>query len=102
MKRRVSSPVAFLVGLLTGAIALLLVERHHAPEWRGVDEAVIGRFVAEAGRAQPEPIISWVQGDALLFAFLLAGLAGGVLIGYCARALFVETAVRSAAGGGRA
>jgi cobalt/nickel transport protein len=59
-------------------------------EWPGVDEAVIGRFVAEAGRPPPRAVIDWVRGDALLFAFLSAGLVAGFLLGFWSRALFVE------------
>ncbi|HKQ68463.1 MAG TPA: hypothetical protein VJT73_03950 [Polyangiaceae bacterium] len=64
----------------------------HIQEWPGVDDAVIGRVVAEAGRPPPEPLIAWVRGDLLLFSFLLAGLIAGFCLGFWGRALFVEQA----------
>jgi hypothetical protein len=63
-----------------------------AAEWAGVDDSVIGRFVAEAGRPAPHPLFAWLQGDLLLFAFLWAGLIAGFVLGYWGRALFGETA----------
>jgi hypothetical protein len=60
-------------------------------EWPGVDDAVIGRFVAAAGRPAPRPWID-LRGDALLFAFLSAGLGAGFFLGFWGRALFVERA----------
>ena len=79
--------------LLVGCFALTVcgawawLIRGHAASgtWPGVDEAVIGRFVESAG-SQPRPVLDWVHGDVLLFAFLLAGLAAGFVLGFCARA----------------
>ena len=68
-----------------------------AAEWSGVDESVIGRFVAEAGRPAPRPLFDWLQGDLLLFAFLWAGLIAGFILGYWGRAVFGESAQRAAA-----
>jgi hypothetical protein len=83
-----------LLVLAFGAVvcaATLLPPRAAAPgEWPGVDDAVIGRFVREAGQPPPEPLIGWVRGDLLLFAFLCAGLFAGFVLGFFARALFVE------------
>ena len=64
-------------------------------EWPGVDEAVIGGFVARAGLPEPPPLFAWLQGDVLLFAFLCAGLAAGFVLGYCARLAFFEQRERS-------
>jgi len=72
-------------------IGLVLQRAGREPGWAGVDEAVIGRFAEAAGRpAEPSFAIDWVQGDLLLFAFLCAGLIAGGLLGFYARALFVE------------
>jgi cobalt/nickel transport protein len=59
-------------------------------EWPGVDEAVIGGIAERAGRPETEPLLSWVQGDLLLFMFLCAGLIAGFVLGYFARIAFVE------------
>lgn len=57
-------------------------------EWPGVDEAVVGRFVEDSGRSASHPLLDFVRGDALLFAFLVAGLAAGFVLGFYARAAF--------------
>ena len=59
-------------------------------EWPGVDESVIGNIAHSAGRPESQPLLSWVQGDLLLFMFLVAGLAAGFVLGYFARVAFVE------------
>ncbi len=63
-----------------------LVRGHAATgDWPGVDEAVVRRFVEASGRSPAQPLIGWVRGDALLFAFLVAGLAAGFVVGWFAR-----------------
>jgi hypothetical protein len=59
-----------------------------AEKWPGVDESVVEKIAAEAGR-QPKPLVP-LEGDLLLFAFLCAGIAGGFALGYGYRLLFVE------------
>jgi hypothetical protein len=89
------SPRRILAAVALGACfvgAFFAKRRTEASEWPGVDESVIGRFVAEAGRPAPRPLFDWVRGDTLLFAFLWAGLAAGFLLGFWGRALFVERA----------
>lgn len=72
--------------LVVGAVWAFLIRGHGATgQWLGVDEAVIGRFVDESGRRAP-PLFDWVRGDALLFAFLVAGLLAGFVLGFFARA----------------
>lgn len=67
-----------------GVWAWLVSGRPSSGEWPGVDEAVIGRFVDESGRRSP-PLFDWVRGDLLLFAFLVAGLLAGFVLGFFAR-----------------
>ena len=55
--------------------------------WTGVDETVVEKYAAEAGRPAREPLINTDQGDLLLFVFALAGAAGGFVAGYCFRDL---------------
>ena len=84
-----------LAGIAIGAALLgALVARRPAAasEWPGVDESVIGRFAEAAGRPASRPVIDWVRGDALLFAFLWAGLVAGFFLGFWGGALFVERA----------
>jgi hypothetical protein len=86
--------VRVLLGLAFGAaIAIATLQKPKAlepVEWPGVDDAVIGRFVREAGQPPPQPLIEWIRGDLLLFAFLCAGLFAGFMLGFFGRALFVE------------
>ena len=55
--------------------------------WSGVDESVVGKFAAAAGRHARAPLI---EGDLLLFCFLVAGIVGGFVLGYYFRTLFAE------------
>jgi len=56
--------------------------------WPGVDEAVVEKIAAEAGRTPRRPFIDTERGDLLLFVFLGAGIIGGFTLGYGYRALF--------------
>ncbi|GAC1359140.1 MAG: hypothetical protein NVSMB47_11970 [Polyangiales bacterium] len=97
---RVSAKV--LVGFVAaGLVAIALARLRPGAEWPGVDDAVIGRFVVEAGRPAPRPVLDWLRGDTLLFAFLCAGLLAGFGLGYWGRALFVERAGAPAPSGAR-
>jgi hypothetical protein len=79
------------------ATAVLCASLHPAPalaepepaRWSGVDESVIEKVAAEAGRA-PRPLLFDLEGDLALFVFLCAGIAGGAVFGYYFRVLFVE------------
>jgi len=50
-------------------------------KWRGVDDTVVGKYATEHGRPAKPNLIE-LEGDALLFAFLLAGTVGGFALGY--------------------
>jgi cobalt/nickel transport protein len=63
--------------------------------WTGVDEAVVERIASEHGREAKRPLIDPGEGDLLLFAFLLAGAAGGFFAGYYWRMLVGEKGARS-------
>jgi cobalt/nickel transport protein len=93
MKSRRAASVLLVVGLVaaaSGGWLWLLRSRAAVQEWPGVDETVIGHFAEAAGRPEPAFALDWVRGDLLLFAFLCAGLLAGGLIGFFARAIFVE------------
>jgi hypothetical protein len=72
------------------AIAALVALAEPSPpaeRWPGVDDAVVGRVAAEAGRrAWASPLEP--EGDLKLFCFLVAGLVGGFALGYGWRELF--------------
>lgn len=57
--------------------------------WAGVDESVIEKIAAQAGRSA-RPLWFEMEGDLALFLFLCAGIAGGSVLGYCFRMIFVE------------
>jgi len=83
------------ISLLACELAMLATEGCNGPDggsgqWPGVDETVVGRFAREAGRSSTSPIIDWVHGDSLLFAFLCAGLVAGFVLGFFGRALFTD------------
>ncbi|MDH5509294.1 MAG: cobalt transporter [Nitrospinota bacterium] len=53
-----------------------------APEkWAGIDETVVGKFAADAGRPPTSGMFDGM-GDLPLLMFLLAGLVGGFALGY--------------------
>lgn len=80
---------------MTGAAHLVAALLAGAEErWPGVDEAVVERLAAQAGRRPWAPLVD-AQGDLRLFLFLAAGIAGGFAAGYLFRLLFVEQAARS-------
>jgi len=70
------------------AACIYLGVRHTSGKWTGVDENVVEKVAKEAGHPATRPLIDTDQGDLLLFVFLLAGAAGGFLLGYNFRALF--------------
>jgi hypothetical protein len=71
--------------LVVGTAWLILIRGHASSgRWPGMDEAVIGRFVNPSGSSSA-PLFDWLQGDMLLFAFLVAGLLAGFVLGFFAR-----------------
>ncbi len=85
---------AKIIGILL--IGLILFANSHfafaseKAHWAGVDEKVVEKVAQEHGRAAWKPFIDTDQGDLLLFVFLLAGSAGGFIMGYNYRKLFIE------------
>lgn len=73
---------------------LLFADSHfafaQADKWSGVDKGVVEKVAEEHGRTAWKPFINTDQGDLLLFVFLLAGTAGGFIMGFYWRKLFVE------------
>ncbi len=83
--RKVIVAALLIAGLAFGAYWGL---RHTKGGWDGVDKTVVEKYAREAGRPPREPFINTDRGDLLLFAFLIAGVAGGFVSGYYFRELF--------------
>ncbi len=59
-------------------------------KWTGIDVSIVGKYAKKYGHPPRKPYINTDQGDLLLFAFTVAGLIGGIIIGYNVRKLFIE------------
>jgi hypothetical protein len=84
MKSR-SLSTGLMLALSCGLLLCLSVAAHADGEkWQGVDETVVEKYAVEHGRP---PKLHFIEptGDALLFAFLVAGAVGGFTIGYSYR-----------------
>jgi hypothetical protein len=77
---------AFVVMAL--GFAGLVPSLRASSRWEGVDSTVVEKFAREAGRPPQKPIIDTDRGDLPLFLFLVAGGAGGFVMGYYFRELF--------------
>ncbi len=78
---------ALIVLAMVGVGYFTLSHFSHA-KWSGVDETVVEKYARAAGHPPHRPLIDTDQGDLLLFCFLLAGVAGGFVIGYYIRDVF--------------
>ncbi len=83
--------ILIFILLLTVHLSLFAADE----KWPGVDESVIEKVAKEHGREAREPFINTDQGDLLLFVFLLAGVVGGFIGGYCWRALTEKKVARA-------
>jgi hypothetical protein len=87
-----SLAAVLFAAVLPASLALSGLARASEPpsRWSGIDETVVEKVAAEAGR-QPHGLwFEMDQGDLPLFLFLCAGIVGGSVCGYCFRMLFVE------------
>jgi hypothetical protein len=91
MKSKPQYALWILVGLGVLGVAVYFGFHHAAAAhglYEGVDDSVVGKFAKDAGRPLT-PLIDFDKyNDLQLFAFLLAGLAGGFMLGYYYRSLF--------------
>ncbi len=81
---------------LSGAIllgTLVLFSLGKSGSWEGVDVAVVGQQAEQLGAIVRPPTIN-IQGDLLLFAFVMAGAMGGFVIGYLWRGFFQKRVAR--------
>jgi len=69
--------------IISALLCLWLACASHAAEekWPGVDGTVVEKYAGEHGRPAKPNVIE-LEGDALLFAFLIAGTVGGFVMGY--------------------
>lgn len=79
--------VAVVIALIVVIAAAYLTVCCTRGNWKGVDENVVEKFAEQAGRPATRPVIDTDHGDLLLFVFLLAGTAGGFVLGYYFRDL---------------
>ncbi|MFQ5714695.1 MAG: hypothetical protein ACE5GU_11755 [Candidatus Scalinduaceae bacterium] len=67
-----------------------LIEDPEDQKWTGIDVSIVGKYAEKYGHPPRKPYINTDQGDLLLFVFTVAGLIGGIIIGYNIRKLFIE------------
>lgn len=79
--------IVLILAVVVLLIALASLDQR--TQWDGIDVAVVGRYGTELGREPWTPFIN-LQGDALLFAFTVAGALGGFAAGYYWRELFEQ------------
>jgi len=80
-----------IAGLLFALASIALIGPAGADnKWPGVDEAVVEKFAADAGRPPSKSFLDFGEGDIQLFFFLIAGAVGGFVMGYYYRDLFVS------------
>ena len=89
MNKKMKQTALIVICLCVAAIFMALLMTKDT-QWSGVDETVVEKFAHEAGRAARDPYINTDQGDILLFVFLLAGVAGGFVLGYYFRVIFTD------------
>ncbi len=80
-----------IVSLLVLAVTAILVyglTLVGSGKWSGVDETVVEKYAEAAGHPAWKPLINTDQGDMLLFFFLIAGVCGGFVAGYCFHEMF--------------
>ena len=82
--------IALIVICFCVAAVLMALLMSKDTQWSGVDETVVEKFAHDAGRTARDPYINTDQGDILLFVFLLAGVAGGFVMGYYYRDIFTD------------
>lgn len=89
---------ALYIGARCGRAGTASTAESASTKWHGVDDTVVGKCATDAGRPPRRPFIDTDQGDLLLFVFLLAGIAGGFVLGYNFRRLFGMTKGNNAPG----
>lgn len=82
---RILIPLLLVLALAGG---VLLGRKTIHQSFAGVDESVVEKLAAEHGREAIAPMINTDQGDLLLFVFLIAGIAGGFVLGVYFHRLF--------------
>jgi hypothetical protein len=77
-----------LIVIAMVAVGYFTLSHFSQAKWSGVDETVVEKYARAAGHPPHRPLIDTDQGDLLLFCFLLAGIAGGFVMGYYIREVF--------------
>ena len=89
MNKKTKQTTLVVIALCIAAVFMALLMTKDT-QWSGVDETVVEKFAHEANRPARDPFINTDQGDILLFVFLLAGVAGGFVLGYYFREIFTD------------
>jgi cobalt/nickel transport protein len=86
--------------LATAAVAVILIlaivgsvvfaTPHNEGPWIDTTDVVAEEGANAVGRQATDPLINTDQGNMLVFFFTLAGIAGGLTIGYYWRKLMIE------------
>ena len=76
------------LGLVLLLLAICGGPAQGGESWPGVDETVVEKHATAAGRPPARPFFDPGEGDLLRFLFLVAGAAGGFVMGYAYRELF--------------
>lgn len=90
---KIKNGVTIILILIIILLVFLPLKGHFSftgNKWVGVDESVVEKVAEEHGRTAWTPFINTDQGDLLLFVFLLAGTAGGFVLGFFWRKLFIK------------
>lgn len=85
---RIVPVIVFGVMLLFAGPVKLSADDTGEGAWPGVDVTVVEKHAEEHGREPADPLIP-LEGDLLLFAFLIAGGVGGFALGYYYHRFFV-------------
>lgn len=76
--------ITVMLGLI---LAMATTARANEGAWEGVDVSVIEKSAEEQGRSAVETPFNSLEGDMMLFVFLMGGAVGGFVAGYYYRVL---------------
>ncbi len=100
---KIVATAAVVVILILAIVGSIVFARSHAEgPWIDATDTVAEEGAATVGREAADPLINTDQGNMLVFFFTMAGLAGGSIVGYYWRKLFIENEKEATKGPDRA